>query len=69
MGPTGRCRSDPAQRILFLDLESLRAWGKQYLAPYKVPTLLRVVDDLPRNPMGKIVKPQVAALFAVSSHA
>jgi malonyl-CoA/methylmalonyl-CoA synthetase len=52
-----------------LDLESLRAWGKQHLAPYKVPTLLRVVDDLPRNPMGKVVKPQVAALFAVSSHA
>jgi malonyl-CoA/methylmalonyl-CoA synthetase len=46
-----------------LDLDALRAWAKQRLAPYKVPTLLRVVDDLPRNPMGKVVKPEVAALF------
>ena len=46
-----------------LDLEPLRAWAKQRLAPYKVPTLLRVVDDLPRNPMGKVVKPEVARLF------
>jgi len=49
-----------------LDLESLRAWGKQHLAPYKVPTLLRLVDELPRNPMGKIIKPQVARLFAIA---
>jgi malonyl-CoA/methylmalonyl-CoA synthetase len=46
-----------------LDLEALRAWAKQRLAPYKVPTLLRVVDDLPRNPMGKVMKPALAALF------
>jgi malonyl-CoA/methylmalonyl-CoA synthetase len=47
-----------------LELEALRAWAKQLLAPYKVPTLLRVVDDLPRNPMGKIVKPEIVPLFA-----
>ncbi len=46
-----------------LDLPALRTWAKQHLAPYKVPTLLHVVADLPRNPMGKIVKPDVARLF------
>jgi len=46
-----------------LGLDALRAWAKQQLAPYKVPTLLRVVADLPRNPMGKVVKPAVARAF------
>lgn len=47
-----------------LALEPLRAWAKQRLAPYKVPTLLRVVDDLPRNPMGKVTKPDLSGLFS-----
>lgn len=46
-----------------LDLDTLRAWTKQHLAPYKVPTLLRLVDALPRNAMGKVVKHEVAASF------
>ena len=46
-----------------LTLASLRAWARQHLAPYKLPTLLRVVDDLPRNPMGKVQKTTVAATF------
>ncbi len=47
-----------------LAIDELRAWAKQHLAPYKVPTLLRIVDDLPRNPMGKVRKPAVTLLFA-----
>ena len=47
-----------------LSLAALRAWGKQQLAPYKVPTLLYICDDLPRNVMGKVQKPQVRTLFA-----
>jgi malonyl-CoA/methylmalonyl-CoA synthetase len=46
-----------------LELDGVRQWAKQRLAPYKVPTRLCVVDDLPRNPMGKVVKAQVAQLF------
>jgi malonyl-CoA/methylmalonyl-CoA synthetase len=46
-----------------IDLASLRTWAKQYLAPYKVPTLLSVVDVLPRNPMGKVTKAALVALF------
>jgi malonyl-CoA/methylmalonyl-CoA synthetase len=47
-----------------LTLDALKAWAKDRLAPYKVPRELRVVDALPRNAMGKVVKPDVAKLFA-----
>ena len=46
-----------------LDLESLRAWGKERLAVYKIPSRLLLVDELPRNAMGKVVKPEVRRLF------
>jgi malonyl-CoA/methylmalonyl-CoA synthetase len=46
-----------------LGLDELRAWGKERLAPYKLPTLLRVLRELPKNPMGKVQKPAVATLF------
>jgi len=46
-----------------LDLEGLKDWAKQRLAPYKVPRALRLVAALPRNAMGKVVKADVAALF------
>jgi malonyl-CoA/methylmalonyl-CoA synthetase len=46
-----------------LTLEALRAWARERLAVYKVPTRLLVVDALPRNAMGKVTKPDVARLF------
>ena len=46
-----------------LDLETLRAWAKERLAPYKVPTRLHFVDELPRNAMGKVQKVRVRELF------
>ncbi|HLL82133.1 MAG TPA: acyl-CoA synthetase, partial [Longimicrobium sp.] len=45
-------------------LPELQAWARQRLAPYKLPRDLRRVDTLPRNAMGKVVKPEVAKLFA-----
>ncbi|HEX8361812.1 MAG TPA: acyl-CoA synthetase [Longimicrobium sp.] len=44
-------------------LAELQAWARQRLAPYKLPRDLRLVDSLPRNAMGKVVKPEVAKLF------
>jgi malonyl-CoA/methylmalonyl-CoA synthetase len=41
-------------------------WARQRLAPYKVPTRLRIVTELPRNEMGKVQKPRVAELFAAA---
>jgi malonyl-CoA/methylmalonyl-CoA synthetase len=46
-----------------LDLESLRAWAKDLLAPHKLPSRLLVLDALPRNAMGKTMKPAIATLF------
>ncbi|MEZ4548512.1 MAG: hypothetical protein R3B51_12725 [Thermodesulfobacteriota bacterium] len=37
--------------------------GGERLAPYKVPTRYLTVKELPRNQMGKVVKPDVCALF------
>jgi malonyl-CoA/methylmalonyl-CoA synthetase len=47
-----------------LRLEELRTWAKQTLAPYKVPTRLLVLDDLPRNAVGKVIKPDLTRKFA-----
>jgi malonyl-CoA/methylmalonyl-CoA synthetase len=46
-----------------LSADELRAFAKGLLAPYKVPKQILVVADLPRNPMGKVTKPAVRALF------
>lgn len=47
-----------------LGLESLRDWARPHLAAYKLPTLLEVVASLPRNVMGKVVKPEARTLFS-----
>ena len=46
-----------------LEPGELTEWARVRLAPYKVPRALACVSALPRNAMGKIVKPDVAALF------
>jgi malonyl-CoA/methylmalonyl-CoA synthetase len=39
--------------------EVLRAWAKERLAGYKVPREVLVVEALPRNALGKVVKPEL----------
>jgi malonyl-CoA/methylmalonyl-CoA synthetase len=46
-----------------LTLDQFRSWAKAQLAVYKVPTRILPVAELPRNAMGKVTKPAVAALF------
>ncbi len=46
-----------------VSLESLREWCRERLAPYKVPSRILVIKELPRNQMGKVTKPIVANLF------
>jgi malonyl-CoA/methylmalonyl-CoA synthetase len=50
-----------------LDLARLRDWGREFLSSYKLPTRLLLLDALPRNAMGKIVKPAVSVLFHTST--
>jgi len=47
-----------------LTLPQLQGWVKERLAPYKVPRALSVVRALPRNALGKVMKPEVAKLFS-----
>jgi malonyl-CoA/methylmalonyl-CoA synthetase len=49
-----------------LDLSSLRDWARELLAVHKLPSRLLLLDALPRNAMGKIIKPAVVALFQTS---
>jgi malonyl-CoA/methylmalonyl-CoA synthetase len=49
-----------------LDLASLRTWAKEFLAAHKLPSRLLVLDELPRNAMGKVTKPAVAAMFQIA---
>ena len=51
-----------------LVLNELRAWGKERLAVYKVPSLLMCRDELPRNAMGKVQKPEIRKLFEAADN-
>ena len=46
-----------------IDLPGLRAWARELLATHKLPSRLLVLKSLPRNAMGKVMKPAVTALF------
>ena len=46
-----------------MTLEALKSWCDGKLSSYKLPKQLRVVDALPRNAMGKVVKPSLKPLF------
>jgi malonyl-CoA/methylmalonyl-CoA synthetase len=46
-----------------LSTEQLRVWAKERLAVYKVPSRTLVLSELPRNAVGKVNKPALAAHF------
>jgi malonyl-CoA/methylmalonyl-CoA synthetase len=46
-----------------LSLGSVRNWAKKRLAKPKVPAQLLLLDELPRNVMGKVNKPELRKLF------
>lgn len=46
-----------------LSLEEVQAWLGERLSSHKVPKELRCVPALPRNALGKVMKPHVAAWF------
>jgi malonyl-CoA/methylmalonyl-CoA synthetase len=55
-GRASECAADP-----------LRAWAKERMAPYKVPRDVIVRDALPRNAVGKVVKPELVRLVRGSA--
>ncbi|MFI5171702.1 MAG: class I adenylate-forming enzyme family protein [Chitinophagales bacterium] len=46
-----------------IQLNELRSWAKDKMAEYKLPTELKLVTELPRNPAGKILRKQLRELF------
>jgi malonyl-CoA/methylmalonyl-CoA synthetase len=46
-----------------LNIEALKTWCEGKLSSYKLPKTLVITSELPRNAMGKIVKPKLKALF------
>ncbi len=45
-----------------LNHTELKQWCESRMSPYKIPKHLRVVDSLPRNAMGKVMKPALKNL-------
>ena len=43
---------------------SLRAWARGHLATYQVPKEFVILEALPRNPLGKVVKPELLAALS-----
>jgi malonyl-CoA/methylmalonyl-CoA synthetase len=46
-----------------LSLPGLKAWCEDKLSAYKTPKKLVVLEALPRNAMGKVVKPSLKNVF------
>ncbi|MEO5645141.1 MAG: acyl-CoA synthetase [Bacteroidia bacterium] len=46
-----------------LSLDELREFSKEKLAAYKLPVLMKVIEQLPRNVMGKVMKGEVKNLI------
>ncbi|MDA0169497.1 long-chain-fatty-acid--CoA ligase [Solirubrobacter taibaiensis] len=57
----------PADDSEALTIEALREWAGEHLARYKLPTALELVDELPRNAAGKVLKPELRERFGSSS--
>ncbi len=47
-----------------LTLEDLRAWSSGRISKYKLPKRLVLLDQLPRNAMGKVTKPGLGKVFS-----
>ena len=45
-----------------LDEDSIKSYVKEHLARYKVPREVVFLDELPRNPTGKILKRELRNL-------
>jgi malonyl-CoA/methylmalonyl-CoA synthetase len=44
--------------------QQLSEWAKLRIAGYKVPKQIQIMQELPRNAMGKVVKPELKKTFA-----
>ncbi|MFB0907258.1 MAG: long-chain fatty acid--CoA ligase, partial [Spirosomataceae bacterium] len=47
-----------------IDLKALTKWLKEKVPGYKIPRKYLIIEELPRNVMGKVTKQEVKGLFA-----
>uniref|UniRef100_A0A8C6UYD6 Acyl-CoA synthetase family member 3 n=1 Tax=Neogobius melanostomus TaxID=47308 RepID=A0A8C6UYD6_9GOBI len=46
-----------------LTLSELKTWGREHMVPYTIPTGLLLVEEMPRNQMGKVNKKDLLRQF------
>ena len=46
-----------------LTLKEIQTWSLDFLSDYKTPRNLKILEELPKNAMGKVVKPEIKKLF------
>ena len=46
-----------------IELPALKEWATERMSRYKIPKSLLLLEDLPRNAMGKVTKPAIQDLF------
>lgn len=46
-----------------MSLSDLKQWASGRMIPYQIPTVLLVVEELPRNAMGKVNKKELIAMY------
>ena len=47
-----------------IELPALKEWATERMSKYKIPKSLLLLEDLPKNAMGKVTKPAIQDLFA-----
>ena len=47
-----------------IELPALKEWATERMSSYKIPKSLLLLEDLPKNAMGKVTKPAIQELFA-----
>ena len=46
-----------------LDLDEIQKWCSKDLSDYKLPRRVLILDNLPKNSMGKITKKKIKSFF------
>jgi malonyl-CoA/methylmalonyl-CoA synthetase len=57
------CAALVLKEMQTLTIEAFRSWAKIQLAVYKIPTKIIILEELPRNAIGKVTKPTVIQYF------
>jgi malonyl-CoA/methylmalonyl-CoA synthetase len=54
-------------KTLSIDLKALNLWMREQMPAYKTPRLYKIINELPRNAMGKVTKNDLKSLFNEST--